>query len=168
MIVAAADGKSVRGFNRRVEGRTLEFFVELNTEPPMFIDAQTGSKWDFTGRAVSGPLQGKELKRVFLLKDYWFDWKYIIPQRQCSRHEGPPLGTAEGLRKMFKIDQILTSSTGLLVGFQVMQADDGNVHFVKSDLFSCLPTFFERYTGDRGEQFYPQWWNTHSNDPGWL
>ena len=79
MIVAASDGKSVRGFSRRVEDRTLEFFLELNTEPPMFIDAQTGSKWDFTGRAVSGPLKGKELKRIFLLKDYWFDWKIYHP-----------------------------------------------------------------------------------------
>jgi hypothetical protein len=80
MIVAAKDGKSVRGFNRRVEGRTLEFFVEPDTEPPIFIDAQTGSKWDFTGRAVSGTLEGKELKRVFLLKDYWFDWKIYHPK----------------------------------------------------------------------------------------
>ena len=79
MIIAAKDGKSVRGFQRRVEGRTLEFFVEPDTEPPLLIDAQTGSKWDFTGRAVSGPLEGKELKRVFLLKDYWFDWKIYHP-----------------------------------------------------------------------------------------
>ena len=80
MIVAAKDGKSVRGFQRRVEGRTLEFFVEPDIEPPLLIDSQTGSKWDFTGRAVSGQLEGKELKRVFLLKDYWFDWKIYHPK----------------------------------------------------------------------------------------
>jgi hypothetical protein len=39
------------------------------------IDAETGSEWDFTGKAVSGPLTGKQLQKIVVLNDYWFDWK---------------------------------------------------------------------------------------------
>ncbi|REJ76464.1 MAG: DUF3179 domain-containing protein [Acidobacteria bacterium] len=39
------------------------------------IDAQTGSTWSFSGEAISGPLAGRRLERLRVLKDYWFDWQ---------------------------------------------------------------------------------------------
>ena len=42
-------------------------------------DAETNTVWDFTGKAVSGSLAGKQLQKVALLKDYWFDWKLYHP-----------------------------------------------------------------------------------------
>jgi hypothetical protein len=39
------------------------------------VDAGTASTWSFGGKALSGPLAGKQLKPVFVLLDYWFDWK---------------------------------------------------------------------------------------------
>ena len=46
------------------------------------VDAETASEWDFAGKAVAGPLAGRELVRVALLDDYWFDWKTYNPNTQ--------------------------------------------------------------------------------------
>src|SRR5262249_49176495 len=73
------DKKSVRAFERTVDGRALEFFVKADTASIQLTDAETATTWDFTGKAVSGPLAGKQLKKIFALKDYWFDWKIYHP-----------------------------------------------------------------------------------------
>ncbi len=78
-IVLGDDNKSVRAFERTVDGRTLEFFVKAETSPIQLTDAETATTWDFTGKAVSGPLAGKQLKKINVLKDYWFDWKIYHP-----------------------------------------------------------------------------------------
>jgi len=78
-IVLGDDNKSVRAFERTVSELTLEFFVKTESKPIQFIDAETGSTWDFTGKAVSGPLTGRKLKKILALKDYWFDWKIYHP-----------------------------------------------------------------------------------------
>ncbi len=78
-VVLGDDNKSVRAFERTVDGRTLEFLVKPDTSPIQLIDAETASSWDFTGKAVSGPLAGKQLKKIIALKDYWFDWKIYHP-----------------------------------------------------------------------------------------
>jgi len=39
------------------------------------VDAETGSVWDFTEKAVSGELAGKQLTKISVLNNYWFDWK---------------------------------------------------------------------------------------------
>jgi hypothetical protein len=75
LLLVARDGKSVRAFERIVNGRALEFYALPDTTALRIIDVNTGSEWDFLGKAVSGPLQGHELRRIALLPDYWFDWK---------------------------------------------------------------------------------------------
>jgi hypothetical protein len=102
LIVVGADGRSVRAFDREVDGRTLEFFqrvapgVETTTTdaevgveeeveeetlraPVVLIDADTGSEWNFSGLATSGPLAGTRLKLLQIYGDYWFDWKRFNP-----------------------------------------------------------------------------------------
>lgn len=78
-IALGDDNKSVRAFERTVDGRPLEFFVKADAKPIQFTDAETATTWDFTGKAVSGPLAGKQLKKIMALKDYWFDWKIYHP-----------------------------------------------------------------------------------------
>jgi Protein of unknown function (DUF3179) len=83
-IVLGKDEKSVRAFERTVDGRKLEFFGRLffNKEGDsvsVLFDAETGSEWDFAGQAAAGPLKGKQLKKVPVLNDYWFDWKAYNP-----------------------------------------------------------------------------------------
>jgi len=80
VVVLAEDGRSVRAFERTVNGRRLEFLRK--PESNELLDAETASTWDFTGTAVSGELAGSSLKRVTALKDYWFDWKTYNPETQ--------------------------------------------------------------------------------------
>jgi hypothetical protein len=70
----------VRAFERVVDGRKLEFFVKPNAAPLTLVDAETGSEWDFMGRAIGGALSGKQLKKVAVLNDYWFDWQTYNPK----------------------------------------------------------------------------------------
>ena len=79
IVVLGADKKSVRAFERTVDGRTLEFFTKPDASDFELVDAETGSVWDFTGKAVSGELAGKQLTKLSVLKDYWFDWKTYHP-----------------------------------------------------------------------------------------
>src|SRR5205814_9544354 len=78
LLVVNEDGRSVRAFERELDGRAVEFFAKseslFNSEhcPCRLLDAATGSEWDFTGRATAGPLAGRQLKQLPVLYDYWF------------------------------------------------------------------------------------------------
>lgn len=90
-VVLGDDNKSVRAFDRAVDGRTLEFFVKAGNSPIQLTDAETATTWDFTGEAVGGPLAGKRLKKIYALKDYWFDWKIYHPYTKAyTLGERPP------------------------------------------------------------------------------
>jgi hypothetical protein len=77
IVLLAEDGKSVRVFDRRLEGRALDFFLKPDTRE--LLDAESGSTWDFTGTATSGTRAGQRLPRVQPVKDYWFDWRKYHP-----------------------------------------------------------------------------------------
>jgi hypothetical protein len=79
VILLGEDNRSVRAFERTVDGRKVEFFAKPGTLRLQLIDAETGSQWDFSGRATSGPLAGRQLKKIAVLEDYWFDWKTYNP-----------------------------------------------------------------------------------------
>jgi hypothetical protein len=80
IVIALGDDKrSVRAFERTVDGRRLEFFQKRTEEGFALIDAETGSTWDFEGKAIAGPLAGRQLKKIFVLEDYWFDWRTYHP-----------------------------------------------------------------------------------------
>jgi hypothetical protein len=81
LLAIDADEKSVRAFASSVDNRKLEFFVQPDAASTslQFVDAETGSLWDFTGTAKTGPLAGKQLQKIPVLKDYWFDWANYHP-----------------------------------------------------------------------------------------
>ncbi len=79
VLVVGEDGKSIRVFDRRVDGVKLELLAREDAQPRQLVDAETGSAWDFAGRAVAGPLAGRELTKVKALKEYWFDWRIYQP-----------------------------------------------------------------------------------------
>jgi hypothetical protein len=73
-----ADSKDVGAtgvFDPRLDGRTLTFRVS----PSGIVDGRTGSRWDIFGRAVAGPLAGKQLDRVVSIESFWFDWAAFHP-----------------------------------------------------------------------------------------
>jgi hypothetical protein len=80
LLVVGDDKKSIRVFKSRVDGRELTFARRLGVQPLLLFDAETGSEWDFSGQAVSGPLAGTRLEKVRVLKEYWFDWKTYNPK----------------------------------------------------------------------------------------
>ncbi len=79
VLVVGEDGKSIRVFDRRLDGVEIQILARTHSRPRRLVDAGTGSEWDFAGRAVAGPLAGRELARVKALKEYWFDWKTYQP-----------------------------------------------------------------------------------------
>jgi Protein of unknown function (DUF3179) len=82
LIAIGDDQKSVRVFERNVDAQTLNLFAKPQSRPVRFVDSNTGSEWDFSGTAVAGPLQGKQLKKIPHLKDFWFDWKNYHPHSE--------------------------------------------------------------------------------------
>ena len=81
VVILGDDHRSVRAFERNVDGRRLEFFQKKDDKNPQLqlIDAETGSTWNFEGKATGGPLSGRQLKKVFVLEDFWFDWRIYHP-----------------------------------------------------------------------------------------
>jgi hypothetical protein len=39
-----------------------------------------GTEWDFSGTALSGESAGKQLTRIPVVNEYWFDWKTYNPK----------------------------------------------------------------------------------------
>jgi hypothetical protein len=85
VLVLGEDGRSVRAFERRLDGRELSLFAKPDSTPLRLLDAETGSEWSFAGEAVSGPSAGKRLAKVYALKDYWFDWQIYHPKTEVYR-----------------------------------------------------------------------------------
>lgn len=88
------DGRSVRVFDRRLGrrlGRRLDGTVDdrvldfVAAEDGTLRDLATGSSWSFTGTATSGPLAGEQLEKIYLLVEYWFDWKTYHPDTAVQR-----------------------------------------------------------------------------------
>lgn len=79
VLVVGEDEKSIRVFERTIDARPLELLARAGESPLRLVDAETGSEWDFSGRAVSGPLAGRQLTKVKALKEYWFDWQIYHP-----------------------------------------------------------------------------------------
>jgi len=84
LLVMSEDGKSVRAFARNVDGLQRDFFLQPGSSPLRLIDDK-GTEWSFAGTAMNGPLAGKQLARLAVLKDYWFDWKIYHPSTEVFR-----------------------------------------------------------------------------------
>jgi hypothetical protein len=85
MILLGDDRKSVRVYERTVDGRKLEFFLKPGVVPLLLLDSEAGSEWDFTGRAITGSFAGRQLQRIHVLNDYWFDWKSYHPTTEVYK-----------------------------------------------------------------------------------
>ena len=85
VVVVAEDGRSVRAFDRRVDGQDREFVLVPGTGLPVLVDLLSGTEWSFAGEALRGPLSGRRLTRVPFLLDYWFDWQTYHPDTEVHR-----------------------------------------------------------------------------------
>jgi hypothetical protein len=96
-------------FSRRVDERTLTFFVSgLVVESNMVIqDVETRSAWiQLLGKAVDGPLTGKELDQI---SSIWTDWKtwrtkhpettVVLLKRGSKKYSQAAIGTASAKQR---------------------------------------------------------------------
>ena len=82
LLVVGGDGQSVRAFRDRIPGvhGAPDFYrIPGNQRDALFMDAATGSEWNFRGCAISGQAKGSCLEAVEVIKDYWFDWRSYNP-----------------------------------------------------------------------------------------
>ena len=79
-LILAEDGLSARAFHANIDGERLDFFLQTETENRQLVDSQTGSIWNFRGEAMEGPHLGRKLEKIWLSKEYWFDWKEYNPE----------------------------------------------------------------------------------------
>jgi hypothetical protein len=75
-IAQGRDVGSTGVFDRRVEGRVLEFEP---AGPGRFRDRGTGSEFDIVGRGIFGPLRGRMLKPIPHGNHFWFAWGVFKP-----------------------------------------------------------------------------------------
>lgn len=72
-----------RAFERTVGEQSLEFEWSEN----VIRDKQTQSTWDLEGRAISGPLEGEQLKRIAYDPGFWFEWAAFHPETEIYDFE---------------------------------------------------------------------------------
>ena len=84
VIANAADVGAVGVFRPEADGRRLSFSATADG----FVDAETGSVWDVTGRARSGPLAGHVLEAVAHDNTLWFAWAAFRPETGVRRPVG--------------------------------------------------------------------------------
>ncbi|MBA2338076.1 MAG: DUF3179 domain-containing protein [Acidimicrobiia bacterium] len=79
-----SDGRdigSVGVFQPDVDGQRLT----LEAGEDGFVDTETGSTWNLTGRAYSGPLTGSQLERIPHLDTFWFAWSTYQPETELVK-----------------------------------------------------------------------------------
>ncbi len=59
-----------------VDGATLKFQVNDDGE---ILDTETQSQWNVLGRAIAGPLTGKQLQSIVNGNHFWFAWAVFKP-----------------------------------------------------------------------------------------
>jgi hypothetical protein len=70
-------------FESTVDDRALTFRAdEIAPETAPFMDNETNSRWTLAGRAVDGPLQGKELTWVDSIQCKWVAWANEYPETE--------------------------------------------------------------------------------------
>jgi len=72
------DVGSVTVFNPVVDGKLLTF----SKKEDVFIDAQTKSKWDITGRCINGKLKGEQLMIEPHSNHFAFSWLAFFPDSE--------------------------------------------------------------------------------------
>jgi len=69
-------------FDPMVKGKHLHFQYEKER----FVDAETGSHWDITGKAVSGPMAGRQLTPIAHGDYFAFAWFAFKPDTSVYRN----------------------------------------------------------------------------------
>ena len=80
-IPDSRDIGTAAAFDRRVGGRALSFERRNGS----FVDRETGSSWDITGRATAGRLRGRRLRPVRHDEQFWFALAAFVPDARVEK-----------------------------------------------------------------------------------
>jgi hypothetical protein len=74
----------IRAYDPVVEDGAEKIVLQFdyNAENNKFIDKQTGSEWNFEGKAISGQMKGKQLTRIAFDEGFWFEWVAFHPKTE--------------------------------------------------------------------------------------
>ena len=75
-IIGSRNVGSAGAFSPFLDGERLRF----EARDGAIVDAGTGSSWDVLGRAVSGPLAGRQLTPLVSGNHFWFAWAVFKPE----------------------------------------------------------------------------------------
>jgi len=78
------------GYDRGQLGGAFLFKGEIDERFPAFepqgddtfLDRETGTTWDLLGRAIAGPLEGKQLTPAVHTNELWFAWAAFNPEAE--------------------------------------------------------------------------------------
>ncbi len=83
VIAKGRDVGTADTYSRELDGQTLTFTFDREG----FVDEQTGSGWTVLGKAVDGPLAGKQLTPVVNVNHFWFSWAAFRPETRIFESE---------------------------------------------------------------------------------
>jgi hypothetical protein len=70
-------------YSGRLDDRVLTLYADdISPETAPFKDKETGTRWTLAGRAVDGPLKGRELTWVNSIQCRWYAWAAEHPETQ--------------------------------------------------------------------------------------
>lgn len=74
LLLASSYDGNTRAFERTMDGQELYF-----ESSDVYLVDSTGSTWNYEGLAVSGALEGHQLKRLASSPGFWFEWAAFHP-----------------------------------------------------------------------------------------
>lgn len=74
---SATDVGAASVFAPTLDGTTLKFKVN---DDGTIVDTETESQWNVLGRAIAGPLEGKQLQSIVNGNHFWFAWAVFKPE----------------------------------------------------------------------------------------
>lgn len=76
LIALESDSSSFHALSRVVDQQALQFRIAADS----LIDKQTGSGWNLYGLATSGPMKGKQLRKINAYQEFLHSWEQFHPQ----------------------------------------------------------------------------------------
>jgi hypothetical protein len=87
-VARSKDVGTAGAFDRRLRDRLLSF----ERRGGAFVDRETGSEWDVTGRAVAGRLRGSQLRPLLHDEPFWFGLAAFAPDVRIAAGGRLPAG----------------------------------------------------------------------------
>jgi hypothetical protein len=80
VLLFSPESFSARAFDRTIDNKILDFKYDPATGK--ITDSQTGSEWNFEGKAIKGKMEGESLSRIAFDEGFWFSWVSFHPQTE--------------------------------------------------------------------------------------